>query len=207
MKTINDIATIIRKQEADIWNAYPYGSRVYGNTTEHSDYDYIVVLGQLPNGTNDMTFGDNVNVVLHDINTFRQSLDDHSPSALECWFLPDDLKLKELYKPKDFKINLSKLRDSFSAKASNSFVKAKKKFEVANEIYIGKKSLFHSLRILKFGTMIATNGKIDDFSCMNQYWEDIYTDPTINWEDYKKKWQPIYNQFATEFRLVAPKKG
>jgi len=206
VKTTN-IAALIRKQETDIWNVYPYGSQVYGTANENSDHDYIVVLGQLPNDTNDMVFGDKINIILHDVSTFRQSLDDHSPSALECWFLPDEMKLKEIFRPKDFKINLAKLRASFSAKASNSLVKAKKKFEIANEIYIGKKSLFHSLRILKFGTMIATNGKIDDFGCINNFWEDIYTNPSINWEDYKAKWQPIYNQIATEFRLAAPKKG
>jgi hypothetical protein len=35
-----------------------------------------------------------------------------------------------------------------AAKASNSFVKAKKKIEVERDYYVGWKSLFHSLRIL-----------------------------------------------------------
>jgi hypothetical protein len=56
-----------------------------------------------------------------------------------------------------------------------------------------------------FGTQLAKHGKIIDYSCANHYWEEIYTNPSLNWDDYKEIYQPIYNKLSTDFRLVAPK--
>lgn len=90
-------------------------------------------------------------------------------------------------------------------KASHSFVKAKKKIEKEKDYYIGWKSLFHSLRILTFGTQIAQMGKIENYGAANHIWFDILKDPHYEWAYYEDKYKPIYNDLATTFRKVAPK--
>jgi hypothetical protein len=143
-------------------------------------------------------------MTIYDCKRFQQRVDDHEISVLECLCLP---KEHILQKEMDFSwtLDLGKLRESLSAKASNSFVKAKKKFEVEQQPYIAKKSLWHSLRILKFGIQIAVNGRITDFAETNDLWKEILGNPSTSWEDYKAKYQTLYNNLKTQFRLVAPK--
>jgi predicted nucleotidyltransferase len=205
MLSILKLSNILNLVPGEIKAAYRYGSTVYGTANKNSDEDFIIVLEAL-SGTQDIVFENKINIILHSVETFEKSLSDHTPSALECLWLNQDHSYTHGFVPK-FTLNLEKLRASFSAKASNSFVKAKKKFEVEKDqdFYIGKKSLFHSLRILSFGAQIAETGKIHDYTCANEMWADIFTDPSLNWSTYKEKWQPIYNKLSSEFRAVAPK--
>jgi predicted nucleotidyltransferase len=184
-----------------ILNIYPYGSKVYGTHNENSDNDYIVVcegFAGLYDQLDDVTF--------YDEKTFQEAIDRHEISVLECLFLPPNLIIQQT-KDFNFELNLNQLRCSFSAKASNSFVKAKKKLTVEKDfnVYIAKKSLFHSLRILIFGIQIAKYGKIIDFSEANSLWKDIKEINADDWNFFKKIFQPIYNKLSSDFRILAPK--
>lgn len=180
---------------------FPYGSRVYGTCSDKSDYDYNVVV---PDSCNAKTGTEvrhhNVNINAYSRSDWQQQLDIHKIHALEAYFLPDG-ECKRRFR---FSLNLGTLRNEISQKASHSFVKAKKKIEVEKDFLIGWKSLFHSLRILNFGLQIATEGKID-YSAANHFWFDIINEPHYDWLFFKQKYQPIYNELATEFRKVAPK--
>lgn len=102
-------------------------------------------------------------------------------------------------------LDVTKLRHALSEKASHSFVKAKKKIDKEKDYYIGRKSLFHSLRILTFGTQIAEMGAIVDYSAANHHWFDILNEPYYEWSWFDSKYGPVYNELATRFRKVAPK--
>ena len=90
-------------------------------------------------------------------------------------------------------------------------MKAKKKLTVETERGVeenpedvGKKSLFHSFRIIEFGKQLAQTGKIENYGCSNELFKEImysYSDWGVLFEEYKKK----YNTLLTEFRLLAPK--
>ena len=125
-------------------------------------------------------------------------------------FIKDEYKFETINF--DFELDLDSLRRSISAIASNSWVKSKKKIAI-NEHYIGKKSLFHSLRIVDYGIQISTEGKIVSFTktystILEKYgtyelllWEIM----SLNtWEELKEKYQEIANKLRTEFRIVAP---
>ncbi len=189
-------------------NIYSYGSRVYGTHTENSDFDYIVVSDtQIPHQQIDK---ENTNYTIYSMEEFYKQIREYEISALECLFLPANQIIKNsqpIQPPSDF--DLGKLRSSISAKASNSFVKAKKKFIVEKDrnIYVGKKSLFHSLRIPIFGCQLATSGKITNYAAANHYWPDILNNPSENWEDYHKIYKPIHNKEMTEFRKHCPKEN
>jgi predicted nucleotidyltransferase len=184
---------------------YPYGSMVYGTNHKDSDFDYILVCkdGSIKN---DFALEkDRISLHIYDESTFIDQLLNHKISALECIFLPLDRAPNN--KKFNFALDIKKLRSSISEKSSHSWIKSKKKFEVEKDhnIYIAKKSLFHSLRIIDFGIQIATNKRIIDYSSTNSIWEEIITNPSEDWNDYKDNYQKIFNSKMTEFRKIAPK--
>lgn len=188
-----------------IRNLYCYGSLVYGTDNPDSDTDYIAVMdgdvGEEYTLSNGEAGVHRVDVTLYDVKRFRQQLDNHEISVIECLYASDILQQQLTFA---WTLDRGKLRESLSAKSSNSFVKAKKKFEVEREPYIAKKSLWHSLRILNFGIQLATTGTIQDYTAANHWWKDILANSSVIWDDYKMIYQPIYNALKTEFRKVAP---
>ena len=185
----------------EVVDVFPYGSRVYSTARKQSDYDYIVTI---KNKANEQFSNSLININFYTPNEHQKRLNDHEISALECHFLPDNLRIKHsgLY---GFKLDLVKLRHSLSAKSSNSWAKAHKKLTVEKDfdLDLGRKSLFHSFRIIDFGIQIATHGKIVDYGSCNDLFKEIMNHYTWNsmFEEYKKR----YNELCSEFRIVAPK--
>lgn len=198
----NTLLDSLRKPDYQLEAMYPYGSRVYGTAVEGSDQDFITVLKNMPN-RHEILDREGYSFILHDATTFQRGLWAHECYAIECFFLDSSQKLKD--REWDFKVDKRVLRESFSQKASHSFVKAKKKIEVERDFKRGKKSLFHSLRILTFGIQVATTGEIQDYQAANDWWWEIYTNPSETWEDYLKIYRPVYNGLCTKFREVCPK--
>ena len=184
-----------------ILNTYLYGSYVYGTNDEESDIDYIQVV-DVQGEKEKQRFSDNMNITSYPLDYFQSLVNKHVVSSLECVFLNDKYKIEIV--PLHFKLDLSLLRRSFSEKASNSWVKAHKKIDMHNEYRLGRKSLFHSLRILSFGIQIANFGKIVDYQAANDYWYKIMDQNYFCWEDYKKHWQSEYNRLKSEFKRLAP---
>ena len=189
-----------------IYAMYPYGSRVYGTDSPDSDWDYIVVTDDVDGELIDGPF--NCNFV--SIGSFQRALDDHEIFALECYFM--DEKRIPVPPPLSwrFKLDLTKLRHSISKKSNHSWVKAKKKFEspyeeVDNELIRGKKSLFHSFRILFFGIQIAEQGEITDYGAANHIFKQIMDMTDIHWASYNDRFRERHNKLSTYFRKVAPK--
>ena len=193
--------------DSEIVNVYSYGSRVYGNFRKDSDYDFIVIV----NNKKTDQFSDNlINVNFFTPEGHQHRLNEHEISALECFFLDEIFILKNT-RNYTFKLDLSKLRHALCAKSSNSWVKAKKKLTIEiekgieeNPEDVGKKSLFHSFRIIEFGKQIAQSNKITDYGCSNDLFKEImysYSDWNNLFEGYKER----YNKLLTEFRILAPK--
>lgn len=178
---------------------FNYGSRVYGTNNDSSDYDYIIVTDD-PECA-DFRIGDD-DYHFYTENQFISKIANCEISVLECLYLPEEFREGKMYSAN---INLSTLRHSISKKSSNSWVKAKKKIEVHNEIYLGKKSLWHSLRILMFGIQLAKHNKITDYSEANGLYTEIMENQSKKYSDYKKKYQLVYNHLSTEFRKLASK--
>lgn len=193
---------LLRKRDAQVVAMYPYGSKVYGTAVEGSDEDYITVLKYMPE-KHEILDREGYSFVIHDEQSFQRGLWAHESYALECFFLDPSLRLKDALW--DFTLDKRALRESISQKASHSFVKAKKKFEVEGDFKRGKKSLFHSLRILTFGTQVAETGKIHNYQAANDMWWEIWTNPSNKWIDYQSVYRPIYNGLCTKFREACPK--
>jgi predicted nucleotidyltransferase len=211
MNTLNDsifedILDTFHLKDFDIISVFPYGSQVYGTNSEKSDYDFIAVFKDGRISDDFALEKKKYNIHTYNYSTFIKLIEKHKISALECIFLPEDKILCNRQKYQ-FKLDLKILRSSLSEKASHSWVKAKKKFEVEKDknIYIAKKSLFHSFRIIDFGKQIAKNGKIIDYSSMNDLWFEIYNNSSEEWKDYFELYKTKHNENLTEFRELAPK--
>jgi hypothetical protein len=199
--TYSDILKRAGLNDSDIIAAYQYGSRVYDNVTYNSDWDYIFIVKT----KTDEQFSDNlININFFDEAGHRTRILNHEISALETLFLAPEFILKETYKF-PFVLNLAMLRQSCSAKSSNSFIKSKKKLTVPKDydLNIGRKSLWHAIRIIDFAIQIAKTGKIYDYSSCNDLYWDIMKHS--DWESLFETYKDFYNKILTEFRKVAPK--
>ena len=167
---------------------FPYGSCVYNTNDEYSDVDLILV------GEGEIIINGKCDCQYYSKEEFQELIDQHEISALECIFQGIEHEFT-------FNLDLEVLRRSISAKASNSWVKAKKKIN-QGDIRIGQKSLFHSLRIVMYGCQIAEHGQIIDYQCANKYWDIIKN--IEDWELLKETFQPLKNQLNSKFRELAP---
>ena len=201
MQLITEIINRTKFKEDDLIAVYPYGSRVYGNARKNSDYDFIVVTDKK---TNEQYSDKLININFYTAKEHQERLDAHEISALECYFLP---KIDVILEKRDFnfKLNLVVLRHSLSAKSSNSWVKAKKKLTVAQDydLDLGRKSLFHAMRIVEFGRQIAVNGKIVDYAACNPLFEEIMN--CYTWDQMFDEYKERYNTMCSIFRIHAPK--
>lgn len=184
-------------------NVYCYGSVVYGTFIDGvSDRDYIMVVPDTMHDMDEQQFEcNNCQFTVHTESSWYAMLDRCDVDAMECYFLPDEFIAKETI---GFFVDITKekIRTSFSHVASNSFVKCKKKLEV-EESYdpkTGKKSLWHSLRIVDFGIQILEHGKIINYASMNHLYDEIVKSEETNWEYFKTKYKPVYNALKTKFR-------
>lgn len=195
---------VVKRAKIDITNLialYAYGSRVYGTFRKKSDYDFIAVVRKRDNEQ----FSDNViNINFFDIEAHQHRLNEHEISALETFFLAPEFILLEKQKF-TFTLNHSKLRHAISAKSSNSWVKAKKKLTVEKDydLDLGRKSLFHSIRIIDFGMQIAKTGRINDYASCNTLFNEIME--CYDWKSMYKEFKLHYNICCTKFRLECPK--
>lgn len=194
------------KENENVLNIYMYGSRVYGTATSQSDYDYIVVVKdeKIKQEIMESLEKENDDFTVYTKEEFKDLIDLHEISILECLFLPDDKVIKKTI-DFDFCLDLEKLRPSISQKSSNSWVKAKKKFIVEKDYapYIGQKSAWHSLRILDFGCQIAKHGKIINYAESNPLLPLILS--LNSWEDLDFNLRAINKAKNTEFKKLAPK--
>lgn len=194
----------------NVLNIYRFGSHVYGSTNRDSDEDFIVVAKEHFDSKD-------INIHVYTVSQFGLLLKRHDIQALECYFLDADNVLKNTHhfthiNGELFKIDKSLLRVAVSTIASNSWVKGKKKLTVAGDydVNLAIKSTFHSLRILDFGTQIASTGEIQRYDSMNWLLEDLRKMATQYqreelWNKIDDKYRALYNEKSSLFKSLAPK--
>ncbi len=202
--TLMDYATFseyLSIPNEQVLNVYQYGSRVYGTSTDRSDWDFVVIVNHK---TVEEFLSEPINVHFYTVAEFQAQLAAHEISALECLFLPAPYVWKEQHR---FEVNLvpTQLRHSLPAKSSNSWVKCKKKLTLEKDydLHTGRKSLFHAFRIIHYGIQLCQFGRITDYTAANAIYEEICQ--YERWEDLFAQFKPRYNQLLSTFRLMAPK--
>lgn len=193
-----EIIAFTELHPSKIRNIYIYGSRVYGTNTVNSDTDVIVtacsmhVNYEMNNGTY------NVHITTPD--SFEDQLRQHDIHCLECIYAPKDAQILITNNYADnFKIHVPQLKKMLLSQSAWAWSKAQRRMEKGN-IIGGAKSLFHSLRILKFGMQIIKFGKITNFKDANYLWNDISQFDGLEWEEYQNKWQNTKKNYMKQFR-------
>ena len=172
-------------------NIYLFGSRCYGNFSDNSDYDIIVISNNSVENI-EHNIGDyNIHIQTEDY--FKSKLDWNDIKSIECLLWEN--KIMETVKF-DLNIDKNKIRHSILHTSSRSWYKSKKKIE-NGEHYIGQKSLYHCLRILMFGIQIAEKGNIYKWDECNKYWEDITKNKS--WVYLENKYTQIYDNLKYDF--------
>ena len=186
-------------------NIYLYGSSVYGTyQAGSSDQDFIVIVPAYLSHLDQAQWEcDEEQYTIYVVSTWRDKLNRHDIDALECQFLPNYLIAKEMAHF-ELEIRTALLRQSISGTASNSWVKCKKKLTVQKDLAprVGKKSLWHALRILDFGTQLMIHKRIVNYASCNAFYDEIVNNPVDDWWYYKERYQPIYNQMKSEFKIA-----
>jgi predicted nucleotidyltransferase len=170
--------------EHKILNIYMYGSRVYGTYNENSDYDFLVLANSLEEKREVRDCLYNVHTIVP--NMFYDDLNGHKMQNLECLFAPDFAKIQES-REYSLEIDFDNLKKRALAQSYDSWHKGKYKLN-EGDIYRGKKSMFHSIRILCFARQIVRYGKIKDFSEANKYWYQIDECEKTRWNYYSRKY-------------------
>lgn len=203
MDIINEVKNLVNTDD-NVLALYMYGSRVYQTHKDNSDFDFIMVVNNKDDNHAEKLISQQADVTVYNRHEFEQQIKEHEISVLECLFLDEKYKLKEDIKW-DFTLELPQLRKSFSAKSSNSWVKAKKKLTVEADynLYIGQKSAWHAIRILQFGQQVATQGKITNYAESNLLLPEILK--CEDWTTLDNSFRNIYNGESSKFKLVAPK--
>jgi len=201
----NEIIEITGLADRKIRNIYMYGSRVYGTYGVDSDYDIMVTACSMLVDKEFYEGEYNIHVTTPDI--FEDRLRKHDIHAIECVYAPDfaQIQITKDYR-EDFVLNPRQLKKMLLSQSSDAWRKAMMRID--DENYVGgEKTLFHSLRILKFGIQIIENGKLTDFSEANYLKEQIdmfseTADFDFSWASYKHAWYPVRKKLQKEFRSL-----
>jgi len=193
----------------EIKGIYIYGSRLFETTNDNSDLDYCIVVEDNPE-YKEYWQVETQELDLHivQVSEYQRLLNECDDMALSMYFQREPIMKCDV----QFNLDLPILRKSISTKANNSFIKFKKKLIIEEDydVRASIKSLFHSIRLLDFGKEIADS---ENFFAYNQsslgenieWIEQVFEETNNNWEEIHKVFKPIYNEYATDFKKVAPK--
>lgn len=187
--------------KGDVIGLYQYGSQIYGTSTSESDYDYIIVMkgALLPSGA----FRDNaisnkdytIQGVVYSRGGFQDAINNYDIAAMECLSLDES---KVLVNKWPFKVSNWKEKEMVKAiikKASDSRHLSKMQSKNGDKER-AIKSMFHALRILKFGLQLKEHKKIVNFEeCNEMYWEFSKLDPDkFDSRDYFPIFEELMNK-------------
>jgi hypothetical protein len=177
---------------------FPYGSQVYGTAGVDSDHDFIIVMKSalLDSGA----FRDNaisnedksIQGVVYSRGGFIDAINNYEIGALECLSLPED---KVIFKKWPFKVNVWNeytMIKAIISKASSSRHNADQQSKNGNKT-IGRRAMFHALRILNFGLQLKEHQKIVDFGVCNKMYEEMkkVKEGDFDTRDYYKKFDSL----------------
>lgn len=212
-----DYDCVLQLMRREVVYAFEHGSFVYGTESENSDFDVVWVvndkfsdfLDKFENSIFQYQPDKTVDFEYLTESRYIELIKEYDPMAIESLFLPDNRIISG--KPEKYLQYFNKnnwaIRQKFCAVSNNSWAKAHKKMTVKKDfnMYVGQKSLFHSIRLLMFATQLCQYGRINKYGCANYIWRNIINEHTQSWDYYKEKYKPIYNKAHSELVKVAPK--
>ena len=184
----------------DILCIYPYGSRVYLNNNEYSDYDYVIVAkSSIASGA----FRDNavsnkdytIQGTLYSRAGFIDAINNYDMPAMECLSLKKEDAIINKWPFKVTKWDEKEMIKKVVQKASASRHIADKNAKHDHREQ-AKKGMFHALRILYFGLQLKEHQKIVNFSECNELYKQIME---IDADDFDTRdWYVLFDELKTK---------
>lgn len=198
MVSASDIIDVIKIHPLKIRNIFLFGSQIYGNQRDDSDYDFIVVACNMLEKQE--IRHENLNIHVHTPDIFLNGLKEYQMNYLECIYAPSFAKIQEkmIQPDKNFSLKIDMLKYKGMNQSFTAFHKAKERV-LDGELYRGVKSMWHSFRILQFFKQIVDSDYITDFASANQYWDMMKEDMEHHedWDFYKEKYLPMKIELET----------
>lgn len=194
---VESVLKIIRingYRDDQICNIYQCGSRLYGNVTDLSDYDYTVIVTEYNNEDEDHNIRGDIDITVLSINDMKLSLTRYNFQALI-----NVLSHCKLLETVIFPIVIDKqsLRRSVS-EISNKCLHTGKVLWKKGDYYKAKKNIIHSIRYVEFGIQIIVYGSIVDLSVSNRLFNEIIANESVIWEEYRDKYGILAKQLYKE---------
>lgn len=181
-----------------------YGSYVYGTMDELSDEDFYHISDKECDPDLPQTFNQ---TECHSISfsEYLEALQRHEVWAIEMHYSSADNVIRALPNY-EFELDTTKVRSSFSAVASNSWVKAKKKLQYGDSanLRLAQKSLFHSFRILDFAVQLGTHGSIVNFMAQSDILMEV-KNLEADWVVWDSTFRLRHKELASRMRLLCKK--
>lgn len=212
---------LLSQYNSDVIFAVLYGSHVYGTSTPDSDYDLYVVLKDTYNiivQADTLPFDiksiGHIDITLVSEKYFLNALKENDVKAMEAIFVPPRYVVfgdQSLYRSQ-FECYHPYLRNTYGKVCRNAWDRGSKKLTKEtdpNEIKIGKKSLYHAIRLFICADQLYTNGEI---SFEDQKLEEAKTfygtikdkpiDELVENGKLKEEYINLYKQYDKEFRKI-----
>jgi len=145
-------------------------------------------------------FDGEYNIHITTPDSFEDKLRKHDIHCLECIYAPKEAKLMITTDYlAEFQLHNFQLKKMIMSQSTAAWNKARRRIEQGN-IIGGAKSLFHALRILRFGLQIVQHGTIINFKDCNRLWQKVNDFQGIEWYEYEEQWLQVKKQYMKEFR-------
>lgn len=212
---------LVTKFGSSIIYAAIHGSYLYGTFRPDSDIDLYLVFEneqKLTDIGNSVSFHEekigHIDITYFSKLEFVEKIKVHNYYTMEAIFIPPEFVIigdGNEYR-KDLQIYPPYIRTSFGQICRNAWNRGCKKLVLEKdekEHLIGKKSLYHCLRIFVYADQLYRNGTItfDDPRCtvVNRFYSDLINKPAselVENEKLKEEYQNIYKQYDKTFKEI-----
>ena len=188
MLEINQVLDKFGLKFNKVLNIYLLGSRLWGTSTESSDYDLMIICRDYTGQQSLHTH--NIDATVLDINEFNKRVKNYEFIETICTHLPNEFILLEKRKIRPLLSNYSQWKQTmqYRIKRDMSYVD---KNESKGKLDRASKTRFHALMTLIIGIQVLKlwSGEIKqiDFTVAKEYYKTTWT---------KDNFVPIFNQLC-----------
>eukprot|EP01126_Amoeba_proteus_P066001 TRINITY_DN9480_c0_g1_i4.p2 TRINITY_DN9480_c0_g1~~TRINITY_DN9480_c0_g1_i4.p2 ORF type:complete len:217 (-),score=52.39 TRINITY_DN9480_c0_g1_i4:1060-1665(-) len=191
--TLTNFCEALHLDENDLVMVTQIGSRVYGTTTDISDWDFVSVVVdgffQKYNLSKKNSMRDNgyISTTLTEVTDWKKDLDMHKPSAVISHYTPPQFVWKDTL-DLEFKLSLPKLKTMFVSQSASRWQKAKTVHFAGRDYIKMRKWLVHAFRWLLLAKQLVLDPQLKylDFTCGNLLYYEIISDQSEDWNHFEE---------------------
>lgn len=151
-------------KDEEVLNVYLMGSKLWGNASAKSDWDFLIVHGHWKNPSSSLHSLD-IDATVLTKEEYLQRLNEHHFLEVITLYLPAPFVWKEAYKAMQtdrFTWDPKKLEAAVVEELDRDWRMTKKCFEKKN-VLKGKKIIVHAMRMLEIAVQLAENQKVTNW--------------------------------------------